>query len=286
MFDLFKIAQAKGAHFLSNISGGKDGQCMTRTLMQNGFHLHGLIHADLGKIEWHQSKQMCQLQADEYGIPLHIVKRNDGLGLLEIIERRKNKLQGSGKPFWPSSQNRFCTSDTKRDPINVFYRNYHHDFIVSCVGIRAAESTKRSKMSPAEINVRASSTFYKGMTVDQAIENYTPGKRLVIQWFPIFYFSCDDVWASYNTTADQLEQYRAAYASTGTLPAAWPFHPAYVFGNSRVSCVVCPFAAGNGCNDIRVGAKHRPDVVQILASWENETGFTYIPKFSLQTLLA
>jgi 3'-phosphoadenosine 5'-phosphosulfate sulfotransferase (PAPS reductase)/FAD synthetase len=286
MIELMKIAQAKGAHFISNISGGKDGQAMTRTLVQNGFQVHALIHADLGTIEWHQSKQMCQQQADEYGIPLHIVKRNDGLGLLEIIERRKNKLAGSGKPFWPSSKNRFCTSDTKRDPINVFYRNHNHDFIISCVGIRAAESSSRSKMEPAEINTRASSTFYAGMTVEQAIANYKPGKRLVVQWFPVFYFSLDDVWATYNTSAQELEQCRASYASTGTVPAQWPFHPAYVFGNSRVSCVVCPFAAGNGCNDIRVGAKHRPDVVQILASWENETGFTYIKGFSLQTLIS
>jgi hypothetical protein len=45
------------------------------------------------------------------------------------------------------------------------------------------------------------------------------------------------------------------------------------------------FDAGSGCNDIKVAAKHRPEVVQLLASWEDETGFTYIKNQPLKNLL-
>jgi 3'-phosphoadenosine 5'-phosphosulfate sulfotransferase (PAPS reductase)/FAD synthetase len=285
MIELMKTAAAAGAHFLANISGGKDGQAMTRILVQNGFTVHGLIHADLGEIEWHQSIEQCRKQSQELQIPLHVTRRNDGLGLLQLIERRKQNLDGTGKPFWPSSSTRYCTSDTKRDPINVFYRNHTHDFIISCVGIRASESTSRAKKSPLEINTRASSTFYKGMTVQQAIENYKPGKRLVIQWFPIFNFSDHDVWNTYGVTAGDLAAARAEYKATGTVPGSWPFHAAYVFGNNRVSCVICPFAAGSDCNDIRIGAIHRPELVATLSRWEDETGFTYIQGKPLKSFL-
>lgn len=283
MIELIKLAAAKGAHLFSNVSGGKDGQAMTRILVANGFPIHSMIHADLGKIEWEQSHQMCQRQADELGLPLVIIKRRDGLGLLDLMERRKNQLAGQGKPFWPSSSSRYCTSDTKRDPINVFYRNHSHDFIISCEGIRAQESTKREKMQPLQVNKKCSSKIYHDMSPEQAIQNYQPGKRLVIKWFPIFNFTADDVWATYGNTAQDLQHARQQYQATGMVPASWNFHPAYVFGNERVSCVFCVLA--KGCGDLTTGAKHRPDLLKQLAGWEVETGFTFQQNFSLQSLL-
>lgn len=55
MMDLIKQAITSGAVLYSNVSGGKDGQAMTKVLLNYGFKVAGLVHADLGKAEWKES---------------------------------------------------------------------------------------------------------------------------------------------------------------------------------------------------------------------------------------
>jgi 3'-phosphoadenosine 5'-phosphosulfate sulfotransferase (PAPS reductase)/FAD synthetase len=283
MQNIIRQAIRKGAVLFASISGGKDGQAMTKVLANNGFPITGFIHADLGTVEWEESMTMCELMAVEYNAPLHVVKRSDGAGLLELWERRMHQLQGQGKPFWSSSAARYCTSDTKRDPINVFLRNCGHDIVVSCEGIRAGESPKRAKKNPLEIRWGITSSYYKGMTVEQAIANFKPGKRLGLTWFPIFNFSTLEVFATYGNTQDQLEQYRQEYKITNTVNPNWRFHPAYVYGNERVSCVFCVLACGG---DLATGAAHRPELLQTLIGMEQYSGFTFKQNFSLKSLVA
>ena len=283
MHHIIQQAITKGAKLYASISGGKDGQAMGRTLANNGIHITGFIHADLGRIEWKESHHMCVAMANELNRPLHIVRRTDGLGLVELWKRRMVQLMGQNKPFWSSSASRYCTSDTKRDPINKFLRNCGHDFVISCEGIRAAESTKRGKMEPLQIRWNITSTFYKGMTVEQAIAAYTPGKRLALTWFPIFNMSISEVWATYGNTIEQLHQFRAEYKATGIVNPAWKFHPAYVYGNERVSCTFCVLACGG---DLAVGAVHYPELLQELIDMEIESGFTFKQGFSLSQLVA
>ena len=58
MNDIINKAIAKGAKIYGSISGGKDGQAMINSLMTWGYNITGLVHADLGRVEWPQSMGM------------------------------------------------------------------------------------------------------------------------------------------------------------------------------------------------------------------------------------
>lgn len=280
MIDLVKLAMSLGAEIHSNISGGKDGQAMTKQVSQM-FPITSLIHADLGEMEWEQSGGQCVKQSRELNIPLSVVTRTDKRDLLDHWVSRMKKLIGENTPFWSSSQSRYCTSDLKRDPIDMYLRSCG-DFVISCEGIRAAESASRAKKSPFQIRTRITSKYYKGMTAEEAIMNYKPGKRLAITWYPIFNYSTEDVWATYDMTQADLDRFRIQYQQTKIVDPAWPFHPAYVFGNQRVSCCFCVL----GCeSDLKVAAEHRPELLHKLIAMEDESGFTFKNGWSLKSLL-
>lgn len=283
MLDIIQNAISKGAKIYASVSGGKDGQAMAKSLDNWGFKVTGYIHADLGRVEWKESLPMCEKLAQEFGAPLHIVTRRDGLDMLGVWQRRMNQLKGQGKPFWSSASQRYCTSELKRDPINVFIRNCGNDFTISCEGIRADESKKRKEMQPLQIRERVSSTYYKGMTVEEAIANYKPGKRLSLTWFPIFNFSTADVWATYNTSQEALQAARVEFKTTGKVPASWPFHAAYAYGNDRVSCMFCVLGS---LNDLKTGACHNMQLLNTLIGMEEESGYTFKTKWSLKELRA
>lgn len=300
MIEVIKEAIAKGAKLYSNVSGGKDGQAMTKILLDHGFPVAGLVHADLGRTEWPQSIVQCRKLSEWHDLPLHIATRRDGVDMLGHWENRMKKLQFkasdissrkeilvSQTPFWSSKSNRYCTSDLKRDVINVFYNSTGNDFIISCEGIRADESTDRAKKVPLTIRDRVTSTYYDGMTVEEAVANFKPGKKLVLTWYPIFNFTLDEVWNTYGNTQEQLEQFRIEYNKTGLLnmgyihDPTWNFHPAYVYGNDRVSCMICILGSEK---DIRNGAKHNPELYEAMVKMEWESGFTFRKDFSLETL--
>lgn len=271
----------KGAKLYGSVSGGKDGQAMVKSLHDIAMPLTGLIHADLGKVEWKESMPQCQKNSEACNVPLYVCRRKDGAGLLEYWQRRMLKVEGQGIPFWSSANIRYCTSDLKRGPINVFFIATGNDFIISCEGIRADESPKRSQ-KPA-ISIRSnSSTFYAGMTPDQAINAYRPGKKLILTWYPVFNYTLEDVWITHGMTPLLLQAARTEYNHTGIVPAWWPFHPAYAYGNDRVSCRYCIMGS---LNDLKTAAKHNDDgLLEEMIQMEEYSGFTFKNDFSLKQL--
>lgn len=280
--EVIKSAISKGAWLYGNISGGKDGQAMVKVLHDRLMPPVGLIHADLGRIEWAESLEMCRLLSSQFNIPLHIITRTDGRDMIDHWKDRLNKLAGSDKPFWSSSANRYCTSDLKRDPINKFLRNCGHDFIISAEGVRAEESPARAKKSPLEIRDKITSSCYDGMTAEEAIEAYQPGKRLALTWYPIFNFTLQQVWNTYEMLDRDLIRAREQYKAAGKVPAWWRFHPAYVYGNDRVSCSFCILGSKN---DLQVAARHRPEILQELIEMEDKGKSTFKNNWSLRSLL-
>ncbi len=235
-----------GATFYVSHSGGKDSQAMyslIREIVPNDQVV--VVHANLGEVEWHGVIDHIRANIEH---PLNIVEGvwADGSPktLINMVENRAQKRPDA--PAWPSSKNRYCTSDLKRDPIHKFIR---HDMKnrgamigLNCTGIRAEESVGRAKKNPFDICKRL-----------------TNKSRTVYEWMPIFDWSTQDVFA-YIESVNQK-----------------PFW-AYAEGNERLSCVFCILGSPT---DLTNGLKHRPELFEKYMKLEKLTGNTMFHTESL-----
>lgn len=271
-----------------NISGGKDSQvtlgyviALAREQSYNGQLL--AIHADTGA-EWPQSLPHCRLLCDHYQIPLHVALPFRALPA--HIERRCRMMamqQPRGKPGWPSPQQRYCTSDCKRGPIETAVREaFPAKPKPGWPSAQIRYCTAHCKVDPIHKVIRAenpANTSAKILVVTgerreesphraklPALEpdkRLTAGQRSVMRWRPILDYKLADVWAH--------------IAATGL-----PRHVAYDRGNERLSCAICMLATDN---DIRNGAAECPELAEHYLRIEKETGFTMKNKKSLAQIL-
>jgi 3'-phosphoadenosine 5'-phosphosulfate sulfotransferase (PAPS reductase)/FAD synthetase len=185
-----------------------------------------------------------------------------------------------GAPFWPSSESRYCTAHQKENQIDKVTRRFR--LVVSAMGMRAQESAARAKKTPFKLDATLTAKALRELTPEEAFTRWNPaGKdRLAFDWMPVFDWAVEEVWAEIGTNAEELELRRRAYAAGHHADAldGWPAHPAYVYGNNRVSCALCVLA---DANDLRVGAMHNPELYRLYVSWERETGFTFQHKRAL-----
>lgn len=239
-------------------SGGKDSQAMASYVVGRAKALGMLdkvviVHADLGRVEWGGTKKLAEEQARLLGVRRFEVVKAKGADLLERVVLRFHKLKAKAEkeardkgedptavkvpPAWPSSSARWCTSDVKRGPIRTLYTKLAGELshlgrpvrILACIGQRAEESDNRAKLTPVEIDRPASN-----------------GRRHVTTWRPIHAWSTADVWRE--------------IARSGL-----PYHPAYDWGNRRLSCVFCVL----GCNsDLVNGARQVPELAAAYAKTE------------------
>jgi DNA sulfur modification protein DndC len=220
----------RGALFVINHSGGKDSQAMTAVLRkQIPADQLVVVHAHLGEAEW--PGVIEHIRSTIGDLPL-IVCRNENKTFLEMVEHRG---------MFPSPQQRQCTSDLKRGPIEREIRRYlkatprFGSLVVNCMGLRAEESSNRAK----QIDFR----FNKG--------NSLAGREWY-DWLPIHRLSLDEVW----------EEIRKA----GQEP-----HPAYALGMSRLSCVFCIMSSDS---DLSIAAKHNPELFAKYSDVERRIGRT------------
>ena len=104
-----------GALVALNHSGGKDSQCMTILLARIVPREQLLVvHAPLGEVEWPGTVEHIERTIPP-SVPFILAPTASGKTLLERIEKRRR---------WPSAQARYCTSDTKRTPIERELRRY------------------------------------------------------------------------------------------------------------------------------------------------------------------
>ena len=278
--DLIQQYLERGASLALSISGGKDGQamCQHTTSMFPAYQKQMfLIHADLGLAEWPQTPSHVEWHSRYFDLPLHIVSRQQG-DLVQRIADRKAKTQY----FWPSSKQRYCTSDNKRNPINKHLRKY--SLVISCEGIRAEESPARARKPSLEIRKAISSTYYKDMTPAEALDNYRPDKRLALTWYPIFHWTLEQVFGCFKFSIQEIEERRVLYKRDMESIALldWSFHHAYVIGNQRLSCAICVLACDE---DLKNGAKANPELASTYLKWEEETGITFKNSKSLKDIL-
>lgn len=233
---------ARGAMFVVNHSGGKDSQAMylvLRDLVPREQLV--IVHADLGAVEW--AGAVDHIRATTAGEPLHICRARRTL--LQMIEERG---------MFPSPQQRQCTSDLKRGPIERTIRGLVEDrvadfigvprgtntrnmhgraaaiaagcgLVVNCMGMRAQESSGRAKLNPFNLstgNSKAGREWY--------------------DWLPIHDMTEAQVFATIE--------------AAGQKP-----HIVYSLGMRRFSCVFCIMASEA---DLKTAARLATDRPELL----------------------
>ena len=225
----------RGALVALNHSGGKDSQCMTMLLTRIVPREQLLVvHAPLGEVEWPSTIEHIERTIPP-GVPFILAPTASGKTLLERIEERRR---------WPSAHARYCTSDTKRTPIERELRRYlkarprFAGLVVNAMGMRASESPARSKLAPFRRNDR----------------NSRAG-RAWFDWLPIHDLETEEVFG--------------VIRAAGQAP-----HWAYAAGMSRVSCSFCILASRA---DLRRAAELRPDLYRKCVDLERRIGHTLSP---------
>lgn len=212
---------ARGATFVVNHSGGKDSQAMYLMIRDRVPAAQIiLVHADLGEVEWGGAVE--HIKATTNGEPLHVCRSRRGL--LQMIEERG---------MFPSPSQRQCTSDLKRGPIERTIRQTGAKLIVNCMGMRAQESSGRSKLNPFKLSER----------------NSKAGREWY-DWLPIHGLTTAEVFA--------------AISDAGQAP-----HWVYAAGMSRFSCCFCIMSSQA---DLTTAAKLNPTLYAKYVGLERSTG--------------
>lgn len=219
----------RGALFVVNHSGGKDSQVMLIYLRRFvPAHQLLVIHAELPEVEWEGTQE--HILATIGGLPLIVTR---------AVRTFWEMVDARGK--FPSASQRQCTSDLKRGPIQREIRRYlkqHPEFkglIVNCMGMRAGESAKRSKLAAFKIS----------------LANSKAGR----EWYdflPVFDLSESEVFD--------------AISAAGQEP-----HWVYAAGLSRKSCKLCIMASAA---DLRRSAELDPSNYRRFVRAERRLNFT------------
>lgn len=200
------------ALFVCNHSGGKDSQAMLiylkRCIPEEQLLI---IHSELPGVEWDGTEDKVREYAGNIPIIITRAKKT----FFDMVEHRG---------MYPSPKYRQCTSDLKRNPIEREIRHWIKDYrdnklIVNCMGMRAQESSSRSKLTTFKINKK----------------NSKAGREWY-DWLPIHDMLEDEVFKSID--------------EAGEIP-----HWAYEAGMSRLSCCFCIMSSKG---DLITAAKLNP----------------------------
>jgi DNA sulfur modification protein DndC len=219
-----------------NFSGGKDSTAMLSHLCEKypDIKKH-VVYADTGW-EHEGTADWCRSIVEKFGLTLHVV-RNPNKTLLTMAEKR-------GK--FPGMQQRQCTSDLKRGPIETWIRrNVKDPVVINALGIRSEESTGRAKQKKLSRNRSSNS------------------KRTIWNWLPIKDWKEVEVYS-------YLEQ------------KSLPLHPVYKYLR-RFSCRVCIFMTEHDLNQVN---KNDPEAINIIAKIEDKINFTMFQKGNIKDLIA
>lgn len=233
-----------------NSSGGKDSLCalweVCRLASEQDFPFEKMAvsHQDLGDMEWKGAKELVEKQADLFGLKTYYSKRKDKNGkaetLLEYVERR-------GK--WPSSKQRYCTSDFKRGPggtvVTALTKELGQCKVLYVFGFRKDESPSRSKKESLKLNTQL-----------------TTKKREVYDWLPIHDWDLKKVWSTIHQNN-------------------LPYHPAYDLGMPRLSCCFCIFSPFDA---LVLAGEENPELLDRYIEVETRIGHTFKDKFSIKSV--
>lgn len=238
-----------------SLSGGKDSSVSAHAV--NGF-LDSIghpradrvgIHADLGKIEWTESHDICAQVSDMLGIPFQVVRH----GKHDMISRWEQRFINGKARYanleifnligpWSSASLRFCTAEMKQQVISpALKKMFPGRTIISVIGVRREESTNRANAPVSKLETR-----------------WTDSRTTMLSWNPIVDMTEVEVFAYHDRHGVSL-------------------HPAYrVWGCSRVSCRFCVLQKQSD----QVAASREPGAAPIyrhLVGMEVESTFSFQP---------
>ncbi len=211
----------RGALFVVNHSGGKDSQAMFHYIRRYVPDAQIIVvYADLGEVVWADALE--HIKATTLGLPILVCKARRTL--LQMVEERG---------MFPSPQQRQCTSDLKRGPIERTIRQTGRKLIVNCMGLRAQESSSRAKVNPFAFSTR----------------NSKAGREWY-DWLPIHHLLVEEV---FQIIAD----------------AGQEAHRIYKTGMRRFSCCFCIYASDE---DHTIAAGLNPPLYRTYVGLERKTG--------------
>jgi 3'-phosphoadenosine 5'-phosphosulfate sulfotransferase (PAPS reductase)/FAD synthetase len=276
-------------------SAGKDSQAMldyvAELATQAGVSDRvTVLHNDLGEVEWPDTAELAQEQAEHYGFRFEMRHREQGLLLDQIRARKASLLERAEKaeqeaeqesdpekaetlrkkaeklrntPAWPSSAARYCTSDQKRAPGRRLITELVAELDIEWRG-RPARPVRQAKVLYV-LGIRAQES--SGRAKKSAIEvdkAATTGVREVTTWHPILDWTEDQVW-------DRIHASGVRY------------HWAYDKGMERLSCSFCVLATRE---DLTCAARLRPDLAHKYLELEREIGHTFKADLSMADIVA
>ena len=220
-----------------NFSGGKDSQAMLAYLCEKypDVKKH-VVYADTG---WEHpgTEEWCRNQAARFGLKLNVV-RNPNKDFFTMVLNRKK---------FPGMQQRQCTSDLKRGPVQTWIRrNVSDSVIINCMGLRSEESPARARK--------------KKMSRDASMTNT---KRTVWNWLPI---------------QDWKEQTVRNFLSERFIS----LHPVYSY-LKRFSCRVCIYMTKK---DLLAVQQNDPMAIELIDRTEKSIGFTMFQGGGIKEMLA
>lgn len=227
----------RGALFVVNHSAGKDSQAMMiklRSIVPASQIV--VIHAELPEVEWDGSREHIEATCSEF--PIYYVMADKTL--LGMVEARG---------MFPSPDNRQCTSDLKRGPIEKQIRRIMKDrgftIVVNCMGLRAQESSSRSKKIAFQHKPKKSVNRRHrkdGKLLHAGREWY--------EWLPIHSMYEWEVFATIEAAGEKP-------------------HWVYEAGMTRKSCSFCIMSS---VGDLKTAARLRPDLYERYVRLERHIG--------------
>lgn len=246
-----------GAVIAYSLSGGKDSSVSAHAV--NSF-LDSIghpradrlgIHADLGKIEWTESHDICVQMAEIMDVPFTVVRHSTH----DMISRWEQRFINGKRRYanleifnligpWSSASLRFCTAEMKQQVISpALKKMFPGRTIISVIGVRREESANRanapvSKAEPRWSDARSGTTM--------------------LSWNPIVDMTKVEVFAYHDHHGI-------------------PLHPAYrVWGCSRVSCRFCVLQTKN---DQEAASREpgAPPIYRHLVGMEVASTFSFQP---------
>ncbi|WP_419901093.1 phosphoadenosine phosphosulfate reductase family protein [Kiloniella sp.] len=224
-----KELRDRGALFVINHSGGKDSQAMTIYLRKHIADNQLLVvHAHLQDVEW-------------AGTWDHVIANCEGIDCRQVVAKKTFFEMVRHRGRFPSIQFRQCTSDLKRSPIEKLIRHYlkgnprFGGVVVNCMGMRAEESTRRSKQMHFRL-----------------VEGNCTRLRTWYNWLPIHQMLLDEVFDTINSVGQKA-------------------HWAYGEGMSRLSCCFCIMSSKQ---DLSTAAILNPDLYKRYVDLEKDLGHT------------